>query len=99
MTKERRLAIQMWKGIRDMLSASDRLQRSDIIAYKLSFCTRNSLNWKCNCWFCKYTPSCNKCPLKSCSDGLYEIALADYKEKNVRIDACNNIIKALGGEI
>ena len=98
MTKERRLAIQMWTNIRNMLSASDVCTRSDIVAYKLSFCTRYDLNWKCNCWFCMYMPSCSECPLGCCSDGLYGIVLANYKEKNVRIEACNGIIKALGGK-
>lgn len=101
MTKERRLAIEMWEGIRDMLisyASYDTVTRSDIVAYKRRFCAQNSLNWPDNCWFCKYIPICSKCPLKRCSNGLYEIVLADYKEKNVRIDACNNIIKALGGK-
>ena len=99
MTKERRLAIEMWTGIRDMLTSYDTVPRSDILLYKYNFCKQHSLNWSNNCWFCKYIPRCNKCPLKRCSDGLYETALADYKEKDVRIDACTNIVKALGGEI
>ena len=98
MTKERRLAIEMWKDIRDMLIGDDAVSRSDIVQYKCSFCTRNDLSWKCNCWFCTYILGCWKCPLTCCSDGLYGIVLAPYKNKNARIEACNGIIKALGGE-
>ena len=98
MTKERRLAIEMWKGIRDMFTFYGTMSRSDIVIYKRRFCVKNSLNWADDSWFCHYIPVCNKCPLKRCSDGLYGIVLADYNEKDVRIEACNGIIKALGGK-
>lgn len=98
MTKERRLAIQMWKDIRDMLIHNNVVTSGNIVEYKQTFCVSHGLHWMNNCWFCQYIPLCYKCPLKFCSDGLYAIVMADYKDKNVCIAACNNIIRALGGE-
>lgn len=99
MTKERRLAIKMWKDIRDMLTSYDEWSYSNVVAYKRSFCARHDLNWVNDCWFCQYMPSCSKCPLVRCGiDSSYEIVKADYVEKNIRIEACNSIIAALGGE-
>ena len=99
MTKERRLAIEMWKGIRDMLSASDELSGAEIIRYKEMFCEEHRLRWYWDCWFCQYMPSCSKCPLKYCAgNSLYNTVIDMYEEKDVRIEACNNIIKALGGK-
>lgn len=99
MTKERKFAIDMWTNIRCMLSASDRLTCQSVLEYKFEFCENHDLSWKNNCWFCQYIPSCNKCPLKDYNTGsLYWTVLLDRKEKNVRIDACTNIIKALEGE-
>ena len=98
MTKERRLAIEMWKGIRDMLIHNDVVTHGDIIKYKQTFCVSHGLYWMNNCWFCKYIPLCSKCPVKYCSDGLYATVTERHKHKDIRIEACNGIIKALGGE-
>lgn len=47
MTRERRLAIQMWEEISQ--------QQSDSIAtYKADFCREHGLDWKNSCWFCQY---------------------------------------------
>lgn len=105
MTKERKLAIEMWWDIRDMISASDRLPREVIKKYKSEFCEQHELDWHNDCWFCQYRPSCFKCPLKEClktsasSNPLYVRVLNPCENKDARIEACNNIIKALGGEV
>lgn len=74
MTKERRLAIQMWEEIAEQ-------QPSSISVYKKGFCKEHYLNWRNECWFCQYVrqdyrydlPSrrhivwvkneCQKCPI------------------------------------
>ena len=99
MTKERRLAIKMWKDIRDMISTSDKLLSASVINYKEIFCKERKLKWFNNCWFCQYIPYCSKCPLVNCGfSSSYEITVSEYRSKDVRIEACNNIIRALGGE-
>lgn len=47
MTKERRLAIQMWEEIAEQ-------QPSSISEYKEGFCKEHSLDWENECWFCQY---------------------------------------------
>jgi len=74
MTKERRLAIQMWEEIAQRDPDSVNL-------YKKDFCCKHDLDWKNDCWFCQYVrqdyredlPSredistkyngCQKCPI------------------------------------
>ena len=56
MTKERRLAIEMWERIVEelengKLNVSPSIMVDDI---KTRFCMSNNLHWKCNCWFCQY---------------------------------------------
>lgn len=100
MTKERRLAIEMWTDIRNMIATSYRIASTPIAHYKIEFCVNHDLHWMNYCWFCKYIHDCKKCPLKSCMclGSLYDTVCSENKEKDLRIDACNNIIKALGGE-
>jgi len=98
MTKERRLAIKMWKDIRDMISTSDGLTSASVVNYKEIFCKERKLQWLNNCWFCQYIPICNMCPLVSCGfSSSYEVTVSEFRSKDVRIAACNDIIKALGG--
>lgn len=99
MTRERRLAIQMWKDIRDMLMHNDVVTSRDIVKYKQTFCVSHGLYWTNNCWFCKYIPSCGECMLGSCkSGGDYYIVKNSWLRHDIRVKACNNIIRALGGE-
>ena len=101
MTKERKLAIQMWINIRNMLSASDGQLSENISYFKEMFCVDHDLKWSNSCWFCQYISECgNKCPLKSCNFGsYYSIVVNKTLDKDVRVEACNHIIKALGGVI
>lgn len=99
MTKERRLAIEMWCGISRLLSACDSLSGSTVKGYKQVFCEEHDLKWKYSCWFCQYIRDCIKCPLGNCGlSSDYDDAVNDRLKKDVRIAACNNIIKALGGK-
>lgn len=109
MTKERRLAIKMWEGIRDGLAdkPKDISNYDFIVTYKKFFCELYKLNWNSYCWFCQYIRrkhncgciGCIGCPLQSCfsSNASYFIALDIYEHHTVqeRIDACNEIITAL----
>lgn len=100
MTKERKLAIQMWKDIRDMLSFSCEVTRGDIRVYKYEFCKSHKLNWLNNCWLCQYIHSCSKCPLKNCDVDYssYRTVTDPLEKTDIRMDACSVIIKALGGQ-
>jgi hypothetical protein len=53
MTKERRLAIQMWEQIVEALEQGKRDTKYARVI-KDGFCEEHNLNWKCNCWFCQY---------------------------------------------
>ena len=108
MTRERRLAIKMWEGIRDSLADKPKaVSNFDFIAgYKRFFCRLYTLNWHSYCWCCQYIRmksiyGCGKCPLKSCFTGssYYEKVMDIHKRYTVqeRIDACNEIIAALKG--
>lgn len=74
MTKERKLAIQMWEEIAQQHPDS-------VYEYKDSFCKEHDLDWQNDCWLCQYVrqdyradlPSregfltgynrCQKCPI------------------------------------
>lgn len=77
MTRERRLAIQMWEEIKKAVIDAERPSDIDvtfIAELKYKFCTIYRLNWSHGCWFCKYVryhdeihgEGCQRCPL---SDG------------------------------
>ena len=98
MTKERKLAIEMWQDIRDKLLTS--LINFDVEMYKRKFCKEHDLEWKHSCWFCRYIPYCSKCPLRDCSTySDYDNVVNDRRDRDKRVEACNAIIKALGGEV
>lgn len=63
MTKERRLAIQMWQEIVDKCKAGDDFR---ITSYKYNFCREHKLNWTNSCYLCQYCRHCSRCPLGSC---------------------------------
>ena len=77
MTRERKLAIQMWEEIRvhirDVKRVKD-INREYIARFKYAFCAEHEVSWMHGCWFCKYVryhdkahgEGCQRCPL---SDG------------------------------
>ena len=93
MTKERRLAIEMWEHIKKELSNDPDV---NIVKLKREFCAQHELNWENCCWFCTYIPNCASCPLNGCID--YARVLDERKSLKVRLDACDVIINALKGK-
>ena len=73
MTKERKLAVEMWKIIRHSIENDNRLILSDIAEIKKEFCKKHNLKWSSQCWFCTYVQKpivsegrrkgCSACPI------------------------------------
>ena len=110
MTKERRIAIDMWRWIRanwDMyLRFKDEVEcatgEDALLLMKDTYLADKGVNWVSNCWFCTYLKlrsklGCRLCPLQSCSSGPYH-TLANNPTYEEYVDACGQIIEALGGE-
>lgn len=102
MTKERKLAIEMWKGIRDGIQNS--FVKDDgfsVTTYKENFCKDRNLNWRNDCWFCQYIKECSKCPLGYCNDSgtLYYTVNNNWNTLHTRIEACDKIIATLNGNV
>ena len=99
MTKERKLAIQMWKNIRRYIKRGRLRRRDSLRDYKYNFCEKKKLHWEHDCWFCNYIERCSRCPLKRCIAGsTYAIAAWDIENIVQRVKACDKIIAALKGE-
>ena len=117
MTKERKIAIEMWEYIRDnyeMYLAYRDMHEDDeyyegedaIHNLKIAYLAKHDdIDWAMNCWFCMYiahrrrnlgTGRCHLCPLKSCETGPYDILTRGCTQP-LYIEACNQIIEALGG--
>ena len=54
MTKERKLAIQMWEQIVTEIKNGALRSGVAIDRFKTRFCEEHNLQWKCDCWFCQY---------------------------------------------
>ena len=63
MTKERRLAIQMWEEIVKKCQSGEDF---NVARFKNDFCKEHSLSWANRCYFCQYCRCCSNCPLVSC---------------------------------
>lgn len=94
MTKERRLAIQMWRELEIINSVFPCLVSGK--QYKKEFCARYNLTWTRGCWFCQYMPSCSKCPLQDCP--MCDEAVDSCTEYKQRLVACEKMMAALKGE-
>ena len=102
MTKERKLAIQMWEEVKERLPIWQKTCYSiseQIIRYKRDFCIKYDLPWIANCWFCAYIKFCRDCPLRNCREGAYRSIVDDNFPLQFKIRACEYIISALKGEI
>lgn len=114
MTKERRIAIDMWRWIRanwDMyLRFKDEVEcatsEDALLLMKDIYLADKGVNWASNCWFCTYLKlrpeprpmrGCSLCPLQSCSSGPYHTLVYSLTYEEY-VDACDQIIEALGGE-
>ena len=112
MTKERKIAIEMWKYIRDNYKTyreyRDTYEGEDAVHnLKMDFLKGKGINWAMNCWFCEYighrgrylgTSRCKLCPLKDCDRGPY-LMLTHGCTQPLYVEACNQIIRALGGTV
>ena len=64
MTKQRRLAIQMWQEIVEELKKGDK--SFNLVIFKMLFCKKYNLDWVNDCYFCQYSKSCTRCPISDC---------------------------------
>ena len=72
MTKERKLAIELWIKIREKIREED-ISPREIRLIKEVFAAENNLKWKNECYFCTYVRNglvafqclqgCEKCPI------------------------------------
>ena len=98
MTKERKLAIQMWYNIKNKIIYYSYFSDRSIWYYKEEFCKEHNLKWLNHCWFCQYMPKCEYCPLRNCShSSVYHIICTSQADKEIRLEACDIIIAALEG--
>ena len=106
MTKERKLAIKMWEGVKRLLPEWYEEDPEDIVSYlkyyKSKFCLVNRIHWAYNCWFCQYTrDNCAKCPLKSCDchdpNTAWARIVSEDTSLETKLQAVDEIIAALGG--
>lgn len=118
MTKERKIAIEMWEYIRDNYDEYDSYidtygnsegyeEEDPLLHLKHKFLNDKDIDWAMCCWFCEYighrhrsldTYRCKLCPLQGCESGPYYV-LTHSPTRDQYIDACEQIIVALGGEV
>ena len=92
MTKQRRLAIQMWQEIVDKCRARDDF---NLVEFKKEFCKEHNLHWINNCYFCQYF-LCSECPLdKNCF--LYEEVYSKHDVASATVIL--NTLKGVKNEI
>lgn len=100
MTRERKLAVQMWEEIKKAVIDAKRLRdiNAEFIAQlKHVFCAEHDLHWQCGCWLCQYVryhdelhgEGCQRCPL---SDG-HKGAVLGY-DLGCRENAYNRVLTA-----
>ena len=91
MTKERRLAIEMWEEIVKMCQYGYSKSKFNIVSFKDKFCRKHKLNWANSCYFCQYCRSCSKCPISDCMS-VYTKASHDKD-----VESAETILNALKG--
>lgn len=100
MTRERRLAIQMWEEIKKAVIDAKRpmdINAEFVAQFKYVFCAKHEISWLHGCWFCKYVryhdnlhgEGCQRCPL---SDG-HKGAILGY-ESGCCENAYNRVLNA-----
>ena len=77
MTKERKLAVQMWRMIREIVRRRKRpVSAIELFEIKGDFCKEHNIKWRHKCWFCQYVRNnmpdydegCQRCPLADKTD-------------------------------
>ena len=91
MTKQRRLAIQMWQEIVDKCRSGEYF---NLFEYKTDFCKKHDLVWQANCYFCNYFDPCSKCPLDDKCGQVYSKVAVNHDVASAEI-----ILNALRGGI
>lgn len=98
MTRERRLAVQMWREIAECIRNGCVINFGEIVAYKARFCKDYMIDWgNWDCWLCKYCKSCSCCPLYKYSGGYCQNIMNPYKKLEYR-DTCHKLISYDGSE-
>ena len=111
MTKERKLAIQMWEQIKEALPKWYAYNKYEVgrivLVYKYQFCRAKKVHWVSYCWLCQYAKtsecSCKHCPLKTCGymtngePSPWQIIMQSRSSLKAKLDACDTIITALKG--
>lgn len=98
MTRERKLAIEMWEQVVKQLKEENNM--FNIANFKSKFCTEHKLHWFCDCYFCQYFRRCNVCPLRTCtSEGALYLKIFYFYAYSFdeKIDAAEKILSALKG--
>lgn len=54
MTKERRLAIEMWEAMREKVRKGEIPDSLAMLKAKLNWLREHDIDWYCECWFCNY---------------------------------------------
>lgn len=88
MTKQRRLAIQMWQEIVDKCRAG---YNFSVAVFKMEFCRKHNLDWVNNCYFCQYCRACSKCPLDDCMSICHKV------HEQYDVESAEQILNALKG--
>lgn len=84
MTKERRLAIEMWERIIVGIKMGTLRSGLAVDRFKSTFCEEHNLNWQHDCWFCQYVRHDYRANLPSREDieihsnNCYECPLYKY---------------------
>lgn len=100
MTRERRLAVQMWREIAKKIRS---VEYVGVKQEKVRFCVSHNLVWSYNCWFCQYMRNCDECRLEkiggACITQLSLYQCSIYGEtREVRARAAETIAKILNGD-
>ena len=88
MTKERKLAIQMWQEIVDKCRSGEHF---NVARFKDVFCKKHNLNWLSNCYFCQYFHCFSTCPLDNCMSICHKV------HEQYDVDSAEIILNALKG--
>ena len=91
MTRERKLAIQMWQEIVDKCKAGDNFS---VVMFKMEFCKKHKLNWLNGCYFCNYFDTCSKCPLDAKCEQVYRKVFVNHD-----VASAEKILNALRGGV
>lgn len=69
MTKERRLAAQMWEEISEKILNGEINDIEQLVKYKESFCAEYGFSYWADCYLCEYYMFCLSCPLSKAYGG------------------------------